>query len=190
MSWWVLECGFASCFLASLCFKGNTHDKLVKSLDAKFQFSTASAHCDIPCKIYDPIVAQISVLTMIRMVDLIEEMEQSGSEKNASYLSTLTRFIAQKEEHGVKLKQEIHIIWGDYIKQPQLDKHPELHELVHTIMLKASHCKQKVDKQASLELLTLVNKFSEIFWNTKGISTFKAVCPYPPAQEVIYPELD
>ena len=34
---------------------------------------TISAHCDIPCKIYDPINAQIAVLTMIRIIDLIEE---------------------------------------------------------------------------------------------------------------------
>ncbi len=164
--------------------------KIVKMLDEKQGFSTASAHCDIPCKIYDPITAQISVLTMIRMVDLIEELELPGVDKDANYLSTLTRLVAQKEEHGSKLKQEIHIIWGDYIKQPQLEAFPDLHSLVHSIMLKASHCKQKVDKKATLELLTLVNRFADIFWQTKGISTFKAVCPYPPAQELVYPKLD
>jgi nickel superoxide dismutase len=164
--------------------------KLVQSLDTKLKFPTASAHCDIPCKIYDPIVAQISVLTMIRMVDLIEELESSGADKDANYFSTLTRFVAQKEEHGVKLKQEVHIIWGDYIKKPQLEASPGLHELVHGIMLKASHCKQKVDKQATLELLELVNKFAEIFWASKGVSTIKATCPYPPSQEMIYPKLD
>ena len=164
--------------------------KLVQALDEKINFPSASAHCDIPCKIYDPIVAQISVLTMIRMVDLIEELEQFDGEKDANYFSTLTRLVSQKEEHGVKLKQEIHIIWGDYIKKPQLDSSPGLHELVHGIMLKTSHCKQKVDKQATLELLELVNHFAEIFWSTKGIETFKAICPYPPAQEVVYPKLD
>lgn len=163
--------------------------KLVKSFDTKFQFPNASAHCDIPCKIYDPIVAQISVLTMIRMVDLIAELESSEGEKNAHYISTLTRLITQKEEHGIKLKQEIHTIWGDYIKKPQLEMFPGLHELVHGITLKASHCKQKVDKPATLELLGLVNHFAEIFWKTKGIQTFKAVCPYPPAQEIVYPKL-
>jgi len=86
--------------------------KIVKMLDEKQGFSSASAHCDIPCKIYDPITAQISVLTMIRMVDLIEELEQPSVDKDANYLSTLSRLIAQKEEHGVKLKQEVHIIWG------------------------------------------------------------------------------
>lgn len=163
--------------------------KIIQSLDAKLKFPMASAHCDIPCKIYDPIVAQISVLTMIRMVDLIEELESSGVEKDANYFSTLARFIAQKEEHGVKLKQEIHTIWGDYIKKPQLEKFPGLHELVHGIMLKTSHCKQKIDKPATLELLELVNHFAEIFWESKGMTTTKAICPYPPAQDVVYPRL-
>lgn len=164
--------------------------KIVELLDKKLKFPTASAHCDIPCKIYDPITAQISVLTMIRMVDLIEELEQSTAEKDANHFNTLTRLIAQKEEHGIKLKQEVQVIWGDYIKQPQLDAFPDLHEIVHSIMLKASHCKQKVDKVATLELLELVNHFAEIFWKTKNISTYRAICPYPPAQEVIYPKLD
>ncbi|MFL2733206.1 MAG: superoxide dismutase [Ni], partial [Gammaproteobacteria bacterium] len=31
------------------------------------------AHCDIPCKIYDPIVIQIAALTVVRIIDIIEE---------------------------------------------------------------------------------------------------------------------
>ncbi len=57
-------------------------------------------------------------------------------------------------------------------------------------MLKTSHCKQKIDKQGSLELLGLVNHFAEIFWETKGVETTKAICPYPPAQEVVYPKFN
>lgn len=91
--------------------------KLAKSLDKKLDFPTVSAHCDFPCKIYDPISAQISVLTMIRMVDLIEELQQSSVEKDANYFNTMIRLVNQKEEHGIKVKEEIRIIWGDYIKQ-------------------------------------------------------------------------
>ncbi|MCK5829880.1 MAG: superoxide dismutase, Ni [Methylococcales bacterium] len=163
--------------------------KLVQSLDTKFNFPTASAHCDIPCKIYDPIVAQISALTMLRMVDLIEEHEQSDIANHANNFNTLTRFVTQKEEHGIKLKQEIQTIWGDYIKQPQLDMFPNLHALTHSIMLKASYCKQQVDRPATLELLNLVNEFAEFFWESKGISTTKSICPYPPAEKVVYPNL-
>ncbi len=162
---------------------------LVRMLDKGISFPSASAHCDIPCKIYDPIVAQISVLTMIRMVDLIEELESAEGEKGGAYFSALGRMVAEKEEHGKKLKQEVQIIWGDYIKKPQLDAYPELHGLVHSIMLKASQCKQKVDKAATLELLDLVNRFAEIFWASKSVATTKATCPYPPALEVVYPVL-
>ncbi len=164
--------------------------KFIQLLDKKFDFPTASAHCDIPCKIYDPISIQIAILTMIRMVDLIEELERSDAIKDANYFSTLTRLVTQKEQHGISAKQELQTIWGDYIKQPQLDLFPELHQLVHGIMLKTSHCKQNVDKQATLELLEQVNRFAEIFWKTKGIETYKAVCPYPPAQETVYPKLE
>ena len=83
----------------------------------------ASAHCDIPCKIYDPITAQLAVLTMVRLVDLIEEMNEK--DMSISSNAKLSRLIAQKEEHGHKVKDEIRVIWGDYIKQPQIEKYPD-----------------------------------------------------------------
>ena len=52
--------------------------ELIKKLDNKMHFSTVSAHCDIPCKIYDPITAQIATLTMIRMVDLLVELQNKA----------------------------------------------------------------------------------------------------------------
>ena len=31
------------------------------------------AHCDIPCKIYDPIVIQVAALSVVRILDIINE---------------------------------------------------------------------------------------------------------------------
>ena len=64
------------------------------------------AHCDIPCKIYDPHHAQVAVLTMIRMIDLIQELNGKGT-LNTTEQARLIRFVSQKEEHGVILKNEI-----------------------------------------------------------------------------------
>ncbi|GAB1623448.1 superoxide dismutase, Ni [Agarivorans albus] len=157
-------------------------------LDEVFSFNKVSAHCDIPCKIYDPISAQLAVLTMIRMVDLLEELH-AKSELSANEQAQFGRLVAQKEEHGLKVKEEIRVIWGDYIKQPQLDAYPQLHELSHSIMLAASKAKQNIDKSACLELLDKVNQFADIFWQSKGVATFKAACPYPPAQQIVYTDL-
>ena len=162
--------------------------QLLEKLDNKKPFEVLSAHCDIPCKIYDPITAQLAVLTMIRMVDLLNELEEKD-ELSLNDKAQFSRLIGEKETHGHKVKDEIRVIWGDYIKQPQLERFPEIHELVHSIMLTASAAKQKIDKDVTLKLLTLVNRFSEIFWTTKGVETFTAVSPYPPAQNVVYPKL-
>jgi len=162
--------------------------RLLSALDNKKNFARVSAHCDIPCKIYDPITAQIAVLTMIRMVDLLEEITAKDT-LSANDQAQFSRLVAQKEEHGFKVKEEVRVIWGDYIKQPQLEKFPELHDLVHSIMLAASKAKQHIDKEATLDLLAKVNRFAEIFWTTKGVATFTATCPYPPAQTLVYPKL-
>ena len=162
--------------------------QILEKLDHTFHFEKASAHCDIPCKIYDPISAQLAVLTMLRMVDILEELT-AKQELTVNDQATFTRLVMEKEVHGKIVKDEVRTIWGDYLKQPQIDKFPEIHELTHKIMLATSKAKQHVDKQATLALLALVNRFAEIFWQTKGISTFIATCPYPPAQELVYPAL-
>ncbi|PHR85215.1 MAG: superoxide dismutase, Ni [Colwellia sp.] len=161
---------------------------LIQKLDEKVHFSTVSAHCDIPCKIYDPIHAQLATLTMIRMVDLLNEL-QNKSELSINDQAQFLRLVTQKETHGIQVKKEITVIWGDFIKAPQLEKFPEIHSLVHSIMLETSNAKQRISKEATLSLLAKVNRFAEIFWHCKGIQTYKAQCPYPPEQDLIYPVL-
>jgi len=161
---------------------------IIAKLDEKLNFPVLMAHCDIPCKIYDPIHAQIATLTIIRMVDLINELKAKPSltlDEQAEFL----RLVNQKELHGLRVKEEVTVIWGDYIKAPQLKQYPELHELVHSIMLASSQAKQHISKDASLALLAKVNRLAEIFWATKQVSTFTAVCPYPPAERLVYPNL-
>lgn len=161
--------------------------KLLNKIDSVRPVKVVDAHCDIPCKIYDPSTAQIAALTMLRMVDLITETE--AKEKNVAYQNSMARFIATKEEHGIKLKEEICIIWGDYFKAPQMEKFPEIHELTHNIMMSASKCKQEIDREKTLELIDQVNRFAEIFWATKDVKVKRATCPYPPSVEVVYPDL-
>ena len=92
---------------------------IIAKLDQKLHFPVLMAHCDIPCKIYDPIHAQIAVLTIIRMVDLINVLKAKSSltlDEQAEFI----RLVNQKELHGLKVKEEVSVIWGDYIKVPQL----------------------------------------------------------------------
>ncbi len=147
------------------------------------------AHCDIPCGIYDPIIAQISALTIVRMIDLLNDLEKKYPEKDLEYQNSLTRYILVKEKHATQCKDEVRVIWGDYIKAPHIEQFPELHGLVHNIMQLGSKVKQTADRQVALELLEAVNRFAEIFWQTKNVEIKRAKAPYPPALEMVYPDL-
>ncbi|MFD2180056.1 superoxide dismutase, Ni [Veronia pacifica] len=161
---------------------------LLQTIERIHSFGEVSAHCDIPCKIYDPHHAQIAVLTMIRTLDLLEELNQKDSLTKTEE-AQFVRLVAQKEEHGIKVKDEIRVIWGDYFKQPQLDAFPEIHELTHSIMLLTSKLKQGLDRDVGEQLLEKVNRFAQIFWESKNVATYTADCPYPPALPVLYPDL-
>lgn len=163
--------------------------RLVKTYDKFIGVDTAAAHCDIPCKIYDPITAQLAALSVIRFMDLIAELGSKDSLSLADQ-AQLIRLVEQKEAHAEQAKHEVRVIWGDYIKQPQFEQCPGISSLVHGIMLTGSACKQGVERANGEKLLSLVNEFAESFWATKNVETFTAKCPYLPEEMVVYPKLN
>lgn len=162
---------------------------ILSAIDDAAPLPTASAHCDIPCKIYDPAPALIAALSVVRLMDI---MKETADKKDASPLSlhnTLARCVMRKEEEAEKVKHEVRIIWGDYFKGPQIEKFPDVHDLVHKIMLKGSACKQEANRADGEALVDLVNRFAEMFWATKDVKTERKTCPYPPSLEVVRPVL-
>ena len=163
--------------------------KLLENLDKKLRFERARAHCDVPCGIYDPIVAQISALTVVRMLDLMAAYEKDHPEKDTAYFHAMSRYVAVKEEHAEKVKHEIRVIWGDFIKPQHVEKHPETTEVVQKVLQLGSKTRQTVDREAAVQLVEAVNQFAQIFWDAKGIATKRAKAPYAPALELVYPVL-
>jgi nickel superoxide dismutase len=163
--------------------------KVIEGLDKIFDFEKAEAHCDIPCGIYDPHQSQVAALTVIRMIDLMNDLMNSSSGNDLAFNNSMSRYIAVKEVHAELCKREIRVIWGDYIKQEHVDKYPELPGLVHKIMQLGSKARQTTSRETAMDLLNSVNQFAEIFWATKGMATKRAKAPYKPSEEVVYPVL-
>ncbi len=161
--------------------------RLLQRSERLLGIEEAQAHCDIPCKIYDPIKAQLAALSVIRFMDLIAEV-QNGHHGIADQ-AQLIRLVQAKEQHAEEAKHEVRVIWGDYFKQPQFDRFPDASKLVHEIMLAGSACKQGIERAKGDKLLALVNQFAEMFWASKDVATFTAICPYLPSQPVVYPKL-
>ena len=148
-------------------------DFLIKLLPSKPVY----AHCDIPCGIYDPHLAQMAAHTVLRMTNLIKEAEGDTHK--------IARLTHVKEEHAELVKKEVRIIWGDYFKEEHLKDHPNLHELVWKIMKLASKARQGVDEPASQELLSSVQEFAQIFWKSKGLEPIRIPSAYPTEGEII-----
>lgn len=154
----------------------------------------ASAHCDIPCGIYDPHLALIGALTCVRMNQLIEAMEDPAKgnqmpskEERHRFIHAVERYTTTKEEHAELVKKEVRIIWGDFFKPEHLEKAPDLHNTVWNIMKLASTVRQNVDAQAAEKLLDEVNKFAEAFWAAKGVATKRQPSQQTAGGELVLP---
>lgn len=154
-------------------------------IEKLFRIERVSAHCDIPCGIYDPMPAQIAALTTIRMVDQMNDT-MASDHSHMEKKNTLTRLIDVKEEHAEKVKHEIRVIWGDFIKPSHIEQYPQIHTLVHEIMMQGSKVRQGVSREDAVELLNKVNEFARIFWTIKGEETVEVDSPYAPNLPFVY----
>ena len=127
-------------------------------------FGVAHAHCDIPCGIYDPHDAIQAAQTCIRMTELILESEDVST---LGARNNLIRYVAAKEEHATKAKDDILIIWTDYFKPEHLEKYPNLHELVWNACKLGSQVKQNIDMEAAQAFKAALEDIGNIFWETK-----------------------
>lgn len=164
-------------------------DALDKIVPAK----RAQAHCDIPCGIYDPHLAQLAAHTVIRMNMLIAQLPKLGPnskpEEYQDYVHKLSRYVDEKEEQAEICKKEIRIIWGDYFKPEHVQKFPEIHDLVWKVMKFGSKNKQEADIKAAEDLLDTINKLAEIFWATKAVPTVKVKAFYNTEHDIVLPKV-
>ncbi|MBI4250051.1 superoxide dismutase, Ni [Candidatus Uhrbacteria bacterium] len=133
----------------------------------------AEAHCDIPCGIYEPVVAKIAAKTVARMVDQIQALElpldQTDKAALDHYQNALNRRLAVKENHAETCKREIETLWSDFLKPEHLEQFPRLHETVWQTLKVASTCKQEINSEAAHQLVTGVDEIARIFYTVKQV---------------------
>ena len=170
-------------------------DRVFRAFDRAAPPDVAHAHCDIPCGIYDPHMAQIAALTVVRMVQLIQGLQMpearsagGGKEEWDTYMMQLSRYTAVKEEHAKLCEHEIIILWSDYFKPDHLQKHPDLHDVVWRACKLTSTVKQQINMDAAQQLLAATQQIAEIFWDTKGVKTKRQASNQGQAGgELVYP---
>src|SRR5439155_8896201 len=141
---------------------------------------------------YDPHQAQLAALTVIRMVQLVQNLPlpsaNASKEEQDAYDNSFGRYVAVKEEHAKIVEHEVIILWTDYFKPEHLEKHPNLHEVVWKTCKLTSTVKQQISMDASQQLLAGVQQIAEIFWDTKGAGTRRQPSLHPAGWELVYPQ--
>lgn len=125
--------------------------------------TTVSAHCDVPCGIYDPSQAQIAAKTVKAMYDKFAAV--TGDDDKA--FNSKVRMVRTKEDHAEEVKRQLLILWTDYFKPAHEQAHPGLTDKIKTACNTASKAKQEFDPAHADLLITQVDEIAEIFWATK-----------------------
>ncbi|HEX3004281.1 MAG TPA: superoxide dismutase, Ni [Angustibacter sp.] len=119
-----------------------------------------SAHCDLPCGVYDPAQAKIEAESVKAII---------GKMKDNSDPEFQTRAILIKEQRAELVKHHLWVLWTDYFKPPHFEKYPQLHQLFNeaTKLAGAAGAKGTSDPSKADELLAKIDQIAEIFWETK-----------------------
>lgn len=144
---------------------------LTAKLKKWFPAEEISAHCDGPCGVYDPSSARIAaeaVLSMTKKMLALTPPQGNDAQAWASYLNTMSRYAAIKEEEGHKAKSELLVLWTDYFKPVHLEKYPNLHDTFWKAAKLCSACKVEVNLEHAEELMATIEEIHQIFWSTKG----------------------
>jgi len=122
-----------------------------------------SAHCDLPCGVYDPAQARIEA----QSVKAICEKLQGNKDPDFR-----TRALLIKEQRAELVKHHLWVLWTDYFKPPHFEKYPDLHQLFNEATKLAGGgpggAKSSDDPAVADELLAKIDEIAEIFAETKA----------------------
>ena len=124
------------------------------------RFTTVSAHCDLPCGVYDPAQARIEAQSVKACI----EKYHASSDPDFK-----ARAVAIKEERSNMVKEHLWVLWPAYFKPAHFGAYPQLHQLFNdaTKLAGAGGTKGSVDVAKADDLIAKIDEIAEIFWATK-----------------------
>ena len=118
----------------------------------------ATAHCDLPCGVYDPAQARIEA----ESVKAVQEKMAANDDAHFQARATVI-----KEQRAELAKHHVSVLWSDYFKPPHFEKYPQLHQLVNDTLKALSAAKASTDPKTGEKALELIAEIDRIFWETK-----------------------
>jgi nickel superoxide dismutase len=125
-----------------------------------FRTTEVSAHCDLPCGVYDPAQARIEAQSIKMICQKVADNNDADFRVRATII---------KEQRSELVKHHLWVLWTDYFKAPHFEKYPQLHGLFNeaTKLAGAGGSKGSADPATAEQLLVKIDEIAKIFWETK-----------------------
>ncbi len=125
-----------------------------------FRITDVSAHCDLPCGVYDPAQARIEAESIRAICTKVADNDDADFRARATII---------KEQRSHLVKEHLWVLWTDYFKAPHFEKYPDLHTLFNeaTKLAGAAGTKGEFDVAKADELLAKIDEIDAIFKETK-----------------------
>ena len=120
--------------------------------------TTARAHCDLPCGVYDPEQARIEAESCYKII------EKYAANEDPTFRA---RAIGIKEQRADLVKHHLDVLWHDYFKPEHLDKVPNLHEMFWNATKQVSKVKASTDLADAKTLLSMIDDI-DAAWKATG----------------------
>ena len=138
---------------------------LVGLLFLTISISKVSAHCEIPCGIYDDqlrarLIAEHAT-TVEKSMKMIVEL---GKAQPANY-NQMVRWVSNKEDHATKIQ---HIVTQYFMTQrikPDQKQYSEKVIVLHKMLLAAMKCKQTTDLAHVKALREHLKEFEKLYFS-------------------------
>jgi nickel superoxide dismutase len=132
--------------------------RLCAALDRIQPPRRASAHCDLPCGVYDPAQARIEAESIRAIVEKYNASDDQYFRDRATLI---------KEQRAEEVNHHLDVLWYQYFQPAHLEQYPQLHELFWKTKKLTSQVKRTNDIAVADQLLAGIKEISDIFWATK-----------------------
>ena len=137
---------------------------LLALLTLSISLPTASAHCQIPCGIYDDQLRAQLIAEHATTIEKSMKMIMELSKANPANYNQLVRWVSNKEEHAAKVQDIVTQYFMTQRIKPQQDKYSEKVVLLHRMLLDAMKCKQTTDISHVNSLRAHLKEFEKLYF--------------------------
>jgi len=137
---------------------------MVGLLSLSFSITNASAHCEIPCGIYDDQLRTQLIAEHATTIEKSMKQIMELSKANPVNYNQLVRWVSNKEDHATEIQQIVSQYFMTQRIKPDQKKYSEKLILLHKMLIAAMKCKQTTELSHVIALRAHLKEFELLYF--------------------------